>query len=106
MTSQLVQSFPQHLKYLHTYCSMAFYILTLLLDGYKFNEQTWSNIHFSRQVNTCGQQERMDMFRSSISGVLCARDVSWLFPRDPRRALPSLSHLQTSDPVHVSLSLL
>ncbi|XP_059721394.1 ectonucleoside triphosphate diphosphohydrolase 8-like isoform X2 [Haemorhous mexicanus] len=46
---ELVQSFPGDLKYLHTYCSMAFYILTLLLDGYKFNEHTWSNIHFSRQ---------------------------------------------------------
>ncbi|OWK54652.1 Ectonucleoside triphosphate diphosphohydrolase 8 [Lonchura striata] len=47
---ELVRSFPQHLKYLHTYCSMAFYILTLLLDGYKFNKNTWSNIHFSRQA--------------------------------------------------------
>ncbi|XP_059721395.1 ectonucleoside triphosphate diphosphohydrolase 8-like isoform X3 [Haemorhous mexicanus] len=47
---ELVQSFPGDLKYLHTYCSMAFYILTLLLDGYKFNEHTWSNIHFSRQA--------------------------------------------------------
>ncbi|NXU46820.1 ENTP8 diphosphohydrolase, partial [Drymodes brunneopygia] len=36
--------------YLHTYCSVAIYILTLLLDGYKFNEHTWSNIHFSRQA--------------------------------------------------------
>ncbi|NXB79577.1 ENTP8 diphosphohydrolase, partial [Donacobius atricapilla] len=36
--------------YLPTYCSMAIYILTLLLDGYKFNEHTWSNIHFSRQA--------------------------------------------------------
>lgn len=55
MAPQLVQSFPQDRKYLHTYCSVAIYILTLLLDGFKFNEHTWSNIHFSRQVNTCGQ---------------------------------------------------
>ncbi|NWZ36458.1 ENTP8 diphosphohydrolase, partial [Brachypodius atriceps] len=48
--TELVQSFPQDLKYLHTYCSVATYILTLLLDGYKFNEQTWTNIHFSRQA--------------------------------------------------------
>ncbi|RMB93564.1 hypothetical protein DUI87_30263 [Hirundo rustica rustica] len=47
---ELVQSFPQDLKYLHTYCSVAVYILTLLLNGYKFNEHTWSNIHFSRQA--------------------------------------------------------
>uniref|UniRef100_A0A8C5TV21 Ectonucleoside triphosphate diphosphohydrolase 8 n=1 Tax=Malurus cyaneus samueli TaxID=2593467 RepID=A0A8C5TV21_9PASS len=48
--TELVQSFPQDRKYLHTYCSVAIYILTLLLDGYKFNEHTWSNIHFSRQA--------------------------------------------------------
>ncbi|NXQ27031.1 ENTP8 diphosphohydrolase, partial [Alaudala cheleensis] len=48
--TELVQAFPQDLKYLHTYCSVAIYILTLLLDGYKFNEHTWSNIHFSRQA--------------------------------------------------------
>ncbi|XP_038012485.1 ectonucleoside triphosphate diphosphohydrolase 8 isoform X1 [Motacilla alba alba] len=48
--TELVQSFPKNLNYLHTYCSVAFYILTLLLDGYKFNEHTWSNIHFSRQA--------------------------------------------------------
>ncbi|NXL70061.1 ENTP8 diphosphohydrolase, partial [Leptocoma aspasia] len=48
--TELVQSFPQDLKYLHTYCSMGIYILTLLLDGYKFNKHTWSNIHFSRQA--------------------------------------------------------
>ncbi|NWZ97423.1 ENTP8 diphosphohydrolase, partial [Nesospiza acunhae] len=48
--TELVQSFPKDLKYLHTYCSAAFYILTLLLDGFKFNEHTWSNIHFSRQA--------------------------------------------------------
>ncbi|NXO98650.1 ENTP8 diphosphohydrolase, partial [Certhia brachydactyla] len=48
--TELVQSFPQDLKYLHTYCSVAIYILTLLLDGYKFNEHTWSNIHFGRQA--------------------------------------------------------
>lgn len=70
MAPQLVQSFPQDLRYLHTYCSVAIYILTLLIEGYKFTEETWTNIHFSRQVNTCGQQERMDTFRTRISGVL------------------------------------
>ncbi|NWY18681.1 ENTP8 diphosphohydrolase, partial [Aphelocoma coerulescens] len=48
--AELVQSFPQDRKYLPTYCSVAIYILTLLLDGFKFNEHTWSNIHFSRQA--------------------------------------------------------
>ncbi|NXM01670.1 ENTP8 diphosphohydrolase, partial [Tyrannus savana] len=48
--SELEQTFPEAKKYLHTYCSVGIYILTLLLDGFKFNEHTWSNIHFSRQA--------------------------------------------------------
>ncbi|NXW09282.1 ENTP8 diphosphohydrolase, partial [Fregetta grallaria] len=47
---ELVTTFPQQEEYLHTYCSTAIYILTLLLDGYKFNEHTWNSIHFSRQA--------------------------------------------------------
>ncbi|NWI55803.1 ENTP8 diphosphohydrolase, partial [Calyptomena viridis] len=48
--TELEQTFPQEMRYLHTYCSVGIYILTLLLDGYKFNEHTWSNIHFRRQA--------------------------------------------------------
>ncbi|NWW48342.1 ENTP8 diphosphohydrolase, partial [Pedionomus torquatus] len=47
---ELVGTFPQQKGYLHTYCSVAIYILTLLLDGYKFDAQTWSSIRFSRQA--------------------------------------------------------
>ncbi|XP_029816478.1 ectonucleoside triphosphate diphosphohydrolase 8-like [Manacus vitellinus] len=31
-------------------CAVNSYILTLLLQGYKFNQKTWLNIHFIRQV--------------------------------------------------------
>ncbi|KAM4647134.1 ectonucleoside triphosphate diphosphohydrolase 8-like isoform 3-T3 [Amazona ochrocephala] len=48
--AELVETFPQQKGYLHKYCSMAIYILTLLLDGYKFSEHTWSSIHFRRQA--------------------------------------------------------
>ncbi|KAM6047791.1 ectonucleoside triphosphate diphosphohydrolase 8 [Chlamydotis macqueenii] len=48
--TELVETFPQEKRYLHTFCSVAMYILTVLLDGYKFNEHTWSSIHFSRQA--------------------------------------------------------
>ncbi|KAM9521818.1 ectonucleoside triphosphate diphosphohydrolase 8 isoform 1-T1 [Guaruba guarouba] len=48
--AELVETFPQQKGYLHKYCSMAIYILTLLLDGYKFNEHTWSSIHFRQQA--------------------------------------------------------
>ncbi|NWQ81875.1 ENTP8 diphosphohydrolase, partial [Columbina picui] len=48
--AELVESFPQHKGNLHTYCSVAIYILTLLLDGYKFDEHTWSSIQFRQQA--------------------------------------------------------
>ncbi|KAM4889685.1 ectonucleoside triphosphate diphosphohydrolase 8 [Sylvia borin] len=48
--TELVQNYPKDLKYLHTYCAVATYILTMLLDGYKFDEHTWTNIHFSKQA--------------------------------------------------------
>uniref|UniRef100_A0A8D2NYU5 Ectonucleoside triphosphate diphosphohydrolase 8 n=1 Tax=Zosterops lateralis melanops TaxID=1220523 RepID=A0A8D2NYU5_ZOSLA len=48
--TELEQSFPNDLKYLPTYCSVGIYILTLLLQGYKFDEHTWTNIHFSKQA--------------------------------------------------------
>lgn len=49
MAPQLVETFPQD-QYLQTYCSVATYILTLLVDGYKFDENTWSSIHFTQKV--------------------------------------------------------
>ncbi|NXA40490.1 ENTP8 diphosphohydrolase, partial [Eudromia elegans] len=47
---ELVEDFPQETERLHMYCSIAVYILTLLLDGYKFDEHTWSGIHFSNKA--------------------------------------------------------
>ncbi|KGL81522.1 Ectonucleoside triphosphate diphosphohydrolase 8, partial [Tinamus guttatus] len=47
---ELVEDFPQETERLHMYCSIAVYILTLLLDGYKFDEHTWSGIHFSKKA--------------------------------------------------------
>ncbi|XP_069097509.1 ectonucleoside triphosphate diphosphohydrolase 8-like isoform X1 [Pleurodeles waltl] len=37
-------------KWLHGYCEASIYILTLLLDGFKFNDQTWKNINFREQA--------------------------------------------------------
>ncbi|NXR14627.1 ENTP8 diphosphohydrolase, partial [Semnornis frantzii] len=48
--AELLGTYTQDEKYLHSYCAAATYILTLLLEGYKFDEQTWSHIHFSRQA--------------------------------------------------------
>lgn len=78
---QLVKTFPQEKSYLPTYCPAAIYILTLLVRGYKFSEDTWSSIRFSQQVNgqaaVAGHSSwPEDAFRSSIPGVPCARNVS------------------------------
>ncbi|XP_071325314.1 ectonucleoside triphosphate diphosphohydrolase 3 [Trachinotus anak] len=37
-------------RYLKTYCYAAHYVFTMLADGYKFDEETWRNIHFEREV--------------------------------------------------------
>ncbi|KAG8010231.1 Ectonucleoside triphosphate diphosphohydrolase 3, partial [Nibea albiflora] len=39
-------------RYLRTYCHGAHYIFTLLTDGYKFEEETWKNINFEKQMVT------------------------------------------------------
>ncbi|MBN3299947.1 ectonucleoside triphosphate diphosphohydrolase 3 [Amia ocellicauda] len=38
-------------SYLRGYCFSANYIYSLLVDGYKFNSQTWNNIQFRKEVN-------------------------------------------------------
>ncbi|OCT66932.1 ectonucleoside triphosphate diphosphohydrolase 8 [Xenopus laevis] len=49
----LIESFPsENRKRLLEYCSSGMYILTLLLDGYKFDSQTWNKIHFSKQAGS------------------------------------------------------
>ncbi|XP_040261299.1 ectonucleoside triphosphate diphosphohydrolase 8 [Bufo bufo] len=49
--TELSASFPaENKRRLVDYCSSAMYILTLLLEGYKFNSETWSNIHFAKQA--------------------------------------------------------
>ncbi|RVE62420.1 hypothetical protein OJAV_G00156980 [Oryzias javanicus] len=37
-------------KYLKTYCFGAHYVHSLLVKGYKFNNENWKNINFQRQV--------------------------------------------------------
>lgn len=62
MTLKLVETFPDNKEHLHTYCMVGLYILTLLVDGYKFDERTWNNIHFSQKVkkSLVGQREQAD----------------------------------------------
>lgn len=120
MAPQLVENFPQEKGYLHTYCSVGIYILTLLLDGYKFNEHTWSSIHFSQQVSALwdtGSRQAAaaaslpwpeDTCRSDIPGVPCARNVSpshGCYPVIPAQLHSFLPAPKPLTPVCFSLTL-
>ncbi|NWJ08068.1 ENTP8 diphosphohydrolase, partial [Crypturellus undulatus] len=49
---QVQKDFPDVDKaYLRNYCAVSSYVLTLLLQGYKFNDKTWPNIHFIQKVS-------------------------------------------------------
>ncbi|XP_049753166.1 ectonucleoside triphosphate diphosphohydrolase 8 isoform X2 [Elephas maximus indicus] len=43
-------SYPEHASWLRDYCASGLYILTLLLEGYGFSEETWPSIEFRRQA--------------------------------------------------------
>ncbi|XP_044519861.1 ectonucleoside triphosphate diphosphohydrolase 8 [Gracilinanus agilis] len=48
---QVEASYPKEKQYLYNYCTNAMYILILLTNGYKFNDETWTDIHFCKQVS-------------------------------------------------------
>lgn len=43
-------SYPGQERWLRDYCASGLYILVLLLEGYKFSEETWPNIQFQKQA--------------------------------------------------------
>ncbi|OXB80633.1 UNVERIFIED_CONTAM: hypothetical protein H355_005562 [Colinus virginianus] len=48
----LQKDFPTRNKiHLRDSCAASSYVLTLLLQGYKFDDKTWLNIHFQKQVS-------------------------------------------------------
>lgn len=50
---QLSASYPEeNSQRLPKYCANANYILTLLLDAYKFNETSWNNIIFQMKAGS------------------------------------------------------
>ncbi|XP_074066710.1 ectonucleoside triphosphate diphosphohydrolase 8 isoform X2 [Macrotis lagotis] len=51
---QVEASYPEQKQRLHNYCTNAIYILILLTNGYKFDNGTWNNIHFTKQVHLEG----------------------------------------------------
>lgn len=47
---QVKSSYPGQERWLPDYCASGLYILTLLRDGYGFQEETWPSIEFQQQV--------------------------------------------------------
>ncbi|XP_029418438.1 ectonucleoside triphosphate diphosphohydrolase 8 isoform X3 [Nannospalax galili] len=43
-------SYPGQERWLRDYCASGLYILMLLLEGYKFSEETWPSIQFQKQA--------------------------------------------------------
>ncbi|KAM9641187.1 ectonucleoside triphosphate diphosphohydrolase 8 [Trichechus inunguis] len=43
-------SYPEQAPWLRDYCASGLYILTLLLEGYGFSEETWPSINFRMQA--------------------------------------------------------
>ncbi|KAM4661988.1 ectonucleoside triphosphate diphosphohydrolase 8-like [Discoglossus pictus] len=82
--STLLELYPlENKKRLSEYCTSANYILTLLLDGYKFKSQTWSNIQFTKQAGnadigwTLGYMLNLtNMIPSEAPSLLKAQDTS------------------------------
>lgn len=47
---QVEMTWPGQERWLRDYCASGLYILTLLVQGYGFTEETWSSIEFRKQV--------------------------------------------------------
>ncbi|KAM5298589.1 ectonucleoside triphosphate diphosphohydrolase 8 [Ctenodactylus gundi] len=47
---QVEASYPEQQRWLRDYCASGLYILTLLVDGYGFHEDTWPSIEFQKQA--------------------------------------------------------
>lgn len=48
--AQVQAAWPEQQPWLQDHCASGLYILTLLLEGYGFSEETWPSIAFRKQV--------------------------------------------------------
>lgn len=48
--AQVEAAWPEQQPWLRDHCASGLYILTLLLEGYGFSEETWPSIAFRKQV--------------------------------------------------------
>lgn len=56
--AQVEASWPGQQPWLRDYCASGLYLLTLLLEGYGFSEDTWPSIAFRKQVAAPGRVRR------------------------------------------------
>lgn len=84
---QLSASYPEeNPQRLPKYCANANYILTLLLDAYKFNETSWNNIIFQMKVGSkCSlwagaEEEKSQLPRQVLRELRSKKPLSGLQP--------------------------
>ncbi|XP_072317545.1 ectonucleoside triphosphate diphosphohydrolase 3 [Eucyclogobius newberryi] len=65
-------------RFIKTYCSAGHYIFSLLTEGYKFDNATWSNIHFEKEIKNTSIGWSLG-FMLSLSNMMPS-DVENIYP--------------------------
>eukprot|EP00069_Balaena_mysticetus_P021847 bmy_13889T0 len=70
-------SSPGQDRWLRDYCASGLYILTLLLEGYGFSQETWGGIEFRKQVTAQGERGLgLRAAAHSLTGRVARRPVA------------------------------
>lgn len=77
-------AWPGQQHWLHDQCASGLYILTLLLHGYGFGEDTWPSLEFRKQVQHPHPQEGLGVGSGAAAAALTAvypqaggADIGW-----------------------------
>lgn len=74
---QVEASSPGQDGQLRDYCASGLYILTLLLEGYGFSQETWGGIEFRKQVTAQGERGLgLRAAARSLTGRVARRPVA------------------------------
>ncbi|NXE55672.1 ENTP8 diphosphohydrolase, partial [Casuarius casuarius] len=79
----LSSSYPEEKsERLRSYCASANYILTLLLDGYKFSETSWNNIIFQMKAGSTDIGWTLG-YMLNLTNMIPAEALEWAKGHDP-----------------------
>lgn len=83
-------SFPGQDHWLRDYCASGLYILTLLLEGFGFSEETWPGLEFRKQVTTSQGSSHQSQGKGGL-GALGQLPVAVTCPCVCRLGAPTLA---------------